>query len=813
MFTKIFQKIDKNDPNSAGGKGASLGEMTNAGIPVPPGFVLLADAFERFLEETDLNVEIDAILHTVNHREIHTVEGASEKIEALILEAKMPKDIADEIKAQFKKLNAKFVAVRSSATAEDGATAAWAGQLDSFLNTTEKELLHNVQRCWASLLTPRAIFYRFEKGLHKTKISVAVVVQKMVESEVSGIAFSVHPVTEDRNQLIIEAGFGLGEAIVSGQITPDSYVVEKTPRRIIDKNISEQERGLYRASLYLGKVEQKGGNEWKGISKEHGGTQKLSDEQILELSELVLHIENHYGFPSDIEWAFAKGKFYILQSRPITTLSSEKPSLIGSSNERTEEWMAWIWPGLYWYQVIHPMFAWQQDFKEYGLSIAKLVVTYSKGTSAYYFVRREYEEEGRKLFEKVKKDSNLLASVLEKINTAAEEIFELGEKWKGTDFSSLSDKELIRHHRLLFSFDEPLWRNGQIPNLLELDNNYLSEHVKSILEEKYGIGRAQELFTILTTSTFESKSEKEQFDFLTLLKQYKNLDSVAKQKIQAHWHMYMWMTFGWAGPALSYRYFEEMFKNAIKTRSHFVKEIEEKIEIKRKLLQQQKEILNEILSRDRLFVVLLRKILEAKARRVDAHSLTYFLAEKMMKEIGKRVGLSINQMRIVIPSEVPKLFKIVNVEKINDEYERVLIWFENGISKKYTGTSAEKKLKYVFDRLPETLDTEELKGQLAYPGKVKGNIKVILDIKDAKKFQEGEILVTRMTDPSYVPLMKVARAIVTDIGGITCHAAIVAREMRKPCIIGTKIATKVLKDGDMVEVDANEGVVRILRKA
>ena len=162
MFTKTFVALNKGDAGTAGGKGASLGEMTNAEIPVPPGFVVLASTFEKFLEETDLGVEIDAILHTVNHQEMHTVENASEKIQALILGAEMPKDIGEEIKKEFKKLGAKFVAVRSSATAEDSASAAWAGQLDSFLNTNEGELLKNVQKCWASLFTPRAIFYRFE---------------------------------------------------------------------------------------------------------------------------------------------------------------------------------------------------------------------------------------------------------------------------------------------------------------------------------------------------------------------------------------------------------------------------------------------------------------------------------------------------------------------------------------------------------------------------------------------------------------------------------------------------------------------------
>jgi pyruvate,water dikinase len=313
MFTKNFKQITKKDADIAGGKGASLGEMTQAGISVPPGFVVLSGTFDKFLEETDLNVEVDAIIHTVDHNAMHTVEDASEKIQTLIKNAKMPENIAEEIKEKFSKLGAKFVAVRSSATAEDGAENAWAGQLDSFLNTTEENLLEKVQHCWASLFTPRAIFYRFEKELHKQKISVAVVVQKMVESEVSGIAFSVHPVTEDYNQIIIEAGFGLGEAIVSGQITPDSYVVEKDPRNILDINVSTQERGIYRIK--------NGGNEWVKISSDKQDKQKLPGDKISELSEIIINIEKHYGFPCDIEWALEDNKFYIVQSRPITTLT------------------------------------------------------------------------------------------------------------------------------------------------------------------------------------------------------------------------------------------------------------------------------------------------------------------------------------------------------------------------------------------------------------------------------------------------------------------------------------------------------------
>lgn len=322
-FIKTFAQLSRHDVAQAGGKGASLGEMTRANIAVPPGFVLTAQAFDEFLKITDLNVELDAILDHVEHNVMHTVDAASEKIKALILNAQMPEDMAQEVMRAFKELGAQYVAVRSSATSEDSADAAWAGQLDTYLNTTEDKVLENVKKCWASLFTPRAIFYRFEKGLHPSTssgqvvkpISVAVVVQKMIASEVSGIAFSVHPVTEDYDQLIIEAGFGLGEAIVSGQITPDSFVIEKSSWNIIDKNITTQERGLFR--------KEGGENEWRSIPTDRGEQPTLSDEEVIELAKLVVKIEQHYGFPVDVEWAREKGEFYITQSRPITTLSKK----------------------------------------------------------------------------------------------------------------------------------------------------------------------------------------------------------------------------------------------------------------------------------------------------------------------------------------------------------------------------------------------------------------------------------------------------------------------------------------------------------
>ena len=314
-YIKKFSEINSKDVEIAGGKGASLGEMTKAGIPVPNGFVILSESFEHFIDKSGLNDDINAILDKVDTEDVNSVESASKKIQDLILNNEIPKEIIENINDEFEELNCKYVAVRSSATSEDSIDAAWAGQLDSFLNTTKETLLKNVRKCFASLFTPRAIFYRFEKKLNKEKVSVAVVVQKMVESQESGIAFSVHPVTQDYNQLIIEAGFGLGESIVSGQITPDSYIVNKKEKSISEININEQSKGLYRL--------ENGGNEWKEL-KEKGEMQVLTKEEILKLSELIIKIENHYKFPVDIEWAKEEDKFYIVQSRPITTLINKE---------------------------------------------------------------------------------------------------------------------------------------------------------------------------------------------------------------------------------------------------------------------------------------------------------------------------------------------------------------------------------------------------------------------------------------------------------------------------------------------------------
>ena len=317
-FIKNFSKISKKDVAMAGGKGASLGELTQAGIPVPPGFVIVAPAFDYFMDNTpkspvaSTGLDIDAQIAKVNYDDTNSIDQASNVIRDIMHDTKISPELAKDIEVEFKKLKAKYVAVRSSATAEDSSIASWAGELETYLNTTSVNLLENVKCCWSSLFTPRAIFYRYEKNLVDQQVSVAVVIQEMVQSEISGICFTVHPITKDRNQMVIEAGYGLGEAIVSGQVTPDTYVIDKRDFSLTDINVAEQTRKIVRSA--------KKGNAWKPVPKAERDKQTLTGKEIIELAKLCAKIEKHYKKPQDIEWALAKGKFYITQSRPITTL-------------------------------------------------------------------------------------------------------------------------------------------------------------------------------------------------------------------------------------------------------------------------------------------------------------------------------------------------------------------------------------------------------------------------------------------------------------------------------------------------------------
>jgi pyruvate,water dikinase len=312
-----FNEVSKNDVPTVGGKGANLGEMTRADIPVPPGFIVTANAYFDFLEESGLKDKIRQQLKPLDPSDSKQLQQIAAEIKKLIMGAAMPPELAKEIEQAYTQMGGGLVAVRSSATAEDLPEASFAGQQRTFLNVEgEKEVVAAVQECWASLFEPRAIFYRHQQGFDHFKVGIAVPVQKMIQSQASGVMFTLEPVTSDSDKIVIEAVYGLGEAIVSGEITPDLYVVDKDSLKILTRKTVPQESQLVKNPAATAKE----ANIWVPLPASAQSQQKLADSEIIKLAWLGKQIEDHYRFPQDIEWAKEDNKIYIVQTRPVTTI-------------------------------------------------------------------------------------------------------------------------------------------------------------------------------------------------------------------------------------------------------------------------------------------------------------------------------------------------------------------------------------------------------------------------------------------------------------------------------------------------------------
>ncbi|MXV80240.1 MAG: phosphoenolpyruvate synthase [Chloroflexi bacterium] len=316
-----FAEVGRDDVPLVGGKGANLGELTQADIPVPPGFVVTTRAYREFINHSGLDHVLRRILHGLNVDDDDQLNATADAVQHAIEQAEMPATMQQEITAAYAELGEGPVAVRSSATAEDLAEASFAGQQATFLNIEGGvNVVEAVQRCWASLFEARAIFYREQAGWGHLDVDLAVPVQRMVQSESSGVMFTVDPITNDHNRVVIEAAFGLGEAVVGGLVSPDHYEVDKSVNQILERQIFTQDRRLVRSPD--GRLDpEHGANVWQDLSESDGSMAKLSDEQIVDLTTIGKRIESHYRSPQDIEWGWADNQFYLLQTRPITTVA------------------------------------------------------------------------------------------------------------------------------------------------------------------------------------------------------------------------------------------------------------------------------------------------------------------------------------------------------------------------------------------------------------------------------------------------------------------------------------------------------------
>ena len=653
-YVRDLKEISISDVSSAGGKGSSLGEMVRNRISVPKGFVVLVGAYRAFMTENGLLQKIEEIVSKTTDEEVDTLEKASKKIRKLFDSAKISKDLERHIFRAFEKLNTKYVAVRSSATMEDSFSASWAGQLETYLNTTKESLSENIKKCWSSLFTPRAIVYRMDKELPLKDIGVAIVIQEMVQSDVSGNAFSVHPVTQDRDSMVIEAVYGLGEALVGGNITPDTYVIQKSNKSISKLEVSNQSKALSE------KVS--GGSKWRSLPNRLRDKQKLSNKEIQKLSALILRIERHYNYPVDVEWVKKGSNFFITQSRPITTLFKEDQQ--------------------------SPVLFKKLFTRDYSLVIQQLY---------QLMIREGLPDVGWDHSHRIVNLGFMKNGVI--------------QAWENAKFTEWFFNKLLEENRKGKKFfDKWIEKYNENRTVMKEYYNKIDEIEANEFKKALNIIQAG------------------MFSFLVMF--YSGLDDRTPPKIK-RW-------------ALKIREKDAFWD----TNDNFI-----------------------------------RKFLVSMFPQIKGYEVAVLLNE--LKTVPSLKVLKQRKKHFVVGDGLAEISSIQDFLKDHPEYH--------------------------FDI--ETTDQKDIiKGQTGNKGKVSGIAKVLMKVEEGGKVKKGDIIISPMTTPNYLPAMKKAAAFVTDEGGITCHAAIVARELGKPCVIGTKFATEILHDGDEIEVDATKGIVRIISK-
>lgn len=651
-----FAELKPSHFARAGGKATALARLLQAGFPVPRGFVLLTDAFESFLRANDLTDRISKSLARIAVNGDRSISSTSSEITMSICSSEIPSDILDEVRCHFGLLNAQRVAVRSSATAEDTTTAAWAGQLETYLNTRVSDLVANIRACWASLYAPRALFYGLRQNLIERPLSIAVIVQEMVDSDASGTLFTTSPTKPRSDEVLIEATFGLGEGLASGQITPDSYVVEKNARHVVSKEIRNKTR-----ALFSDPTDNRQEKQWRHVSPHLSKTSVLSDRQIFELADYGLRIERHFGFPCDIEWAIKAGTFYILQSRPIT--ASSAPAAI-----------------------FQKTFA--RDFCLIALEVAYRGETSSKpwiqGPSNPHLPYLLFERANGTIYVWFNKD--------------------------GADWTNASLKK-----RALNDPDfQQLVKNNVLRSIAPIRPLY--ENPKPLPDDKF------------------------------------------HQFVNDYTEAYPWLDAMWRLASMT----------------------DEELGARNVLVDLRKR--TERLSSGSDATI--RQSLEAKFPQLGALSAMISYEELTKNTIPNR---NVLQQR-------------------SDNF----IYIDNKLHAGLTKEIAARQFSIRFNDEQLPAGVSQLSGISASSGKARGLVRKIMGHGDFGTILPGEILVSPMTMPDFIQEMSKAAAIVTDEGGSTSHAAITAREMNKPCIVGTIFATQILNTGDMVEVDADAGTVRKL---
>ncbi|HZQ10907.1 MAG TPA: PEP/pyruvate-binding domain-containing protein [Anaerolineae bacterium] len=899
-YIKAFDSITAMDVPVVGGKGANLGEMTRAGLPVPPGFCLTADAYRTFIANAHASETIGTILAQANLENAEDVEAKTVQVRAFLIAQPIPETIESQLRAAYAELAQKLqvgagelpVAVRSSATAEDLPDASFAGQQDTYLNIRGTiALLEHVKRCWASLWTARAVTYREKQHYAHEQVALAVVVQAMIESEVAGVLFTVNPVNQHRDEMVLNASWGLGEAIVSGLVTPDTWIVRKDGE-ILEREIASKDVAVEYAEI--------GGTREVSVPAEKRNIPSLNDGQVQALVTLGEKVERHYARPMDIEWAFAREQFYMLQARPITTLSAGDTApkraalargeatspLQNAAGEYNRSMFIEIFPDPLspaFLSVIEPLFQSMLDFtfKSLGFKPPANIPAIGVFYNQPYF-HLEYIEAALAPLSPSVRDA-LVMQILNPFgkhkrtfSAEASPVF-LGMVTRLLRFMTAFPKKLPG---LIASYRAEINHLNTLPletlseaEIIARVRRTVFEHASHLLNYDFLmialIGITYQMLGSLLDRYFRDESEQVRAKLISgvtgnvtmetnkklwgLAQEAKSsaaVKQILKASTDAHVREQLSATgdgrvflaeldafleqYGhrevrmdilyptWSeDPAPVLQFIRGYFDadEAASPRNQQARLVRERQQLAQTVDERVRRDLSGRIAiaplfhwvlkhtqantreRDtmhfeltRLFPPLRRALLELAARWqkqnvLDSPDDIFFLTLDEMSDIAQQA-----------PANRPRMQNVINARRAEFQANAQRTpppILREGIAIETTNVTVDEQVE------------GQWRGIAGSPGIATGTVRVIRGPEEFEKLQRGEILVAPLTNPVWTPLFAIAGGIITQVGGILSHGAIVAREYGIPAVMAVPNAMTIFQDGQRVTVDGNRGIVSL----
>ena len=872
-YTIPLAQLNKSDIPSAGGKGANLGELVQAGIPVPPGFVVSTAAYDAFVQANKLQAQIVNLAAQADDPASFT--AASEKIQALFAAGKIPDDLAQKIANSYQELtqaNGQAVAVRSSATAEDLPEASFAGQQDTFLNVQgDDALLEAVKRCWASLWTARAIAYRLRQAIDPGSVSLAVVVQQLIPAETSGILFTANPVNGARDQMLINATWGLGEAIVGGLVTPDSVVVETANWKILSRETTTKTVMTVRTET---------GTEEQAVPLAEQNQPVLDDTTALQLAQYGAQIESHYGIPMDIEWAIAEGDIAILQARPITSLPPAPlqnvvwepivPNTLWMRRQIVEhmpEPLSPLFEDLYLKQgmdqTLDKLLAAMGWLGGTALDFHAMMPQGFAGTiNGYAYTSASFKMSGSNMWTILKIYRHIFGffklTAFDWDGVVLPQYQAIIAHWGGMDMSETTDAELLRGISEMAAADSHYWfgsaLNLGLSRILDPTFNRL---LNSVLI-RYALPKPRPGSSSFLRG-FDSKALDAQADMesiahtiresaplhelvlntavehlLAALSDHPDgqpvLDAI-QNYLDAYGHQIYNLDF--AAPTQSEDPLPLLLslkalvksppKQAVRTRQTQMAAERDA------LVERTMQALNP-LSR-RLFAWAWKWTKQYAPYR--EHVMFYMGAawptvRKLARELGQRLAdvgtiatpddiyyLESGEIRAAIAARVKGQpiteYASLAQERRDLREARKQLTPLPKVPQDDTLQFGPFKLS-MFDPTPSDAgnDGPVLVGYAVSTGRVTAPASVIRSVEEFGQMEPGTILVCTTTTPAWTPLFSQAVGLVTNVGGALAHGSIVAREYGIPAVMGTGVATERIRSGMMLAVDGDAGTVTLL---